>query len=123
MKTKTLKLTGIISLCLLMVLTLTGCKVTEKNAEKIQKAADNKEPYTIAEVEKMLGEPVLKLDVVGNGGAIWVKGYKEADSEKLQKDIEDGKTLKGIVTVYLGGKCVAASYEEIDAEEINKLLK
>ena len=115
----------IVSLALVIVMlvcVLASCgNISESYAEKINKAAENKEHYTYSDVVDDLGgkEKVvdLTLTVLGstNGSVIAVKGCTTWD--EIEDKIDDGETVKGIVVVIVNNKAISAEYKEITAND------
>lgn len=119
MKTRTLKLAGIITMCLVMVMTLVGCNYSKSYAEKINKAYDEGKPYTAEEVEKKMGEPTTDLDIM----KMWVKGYTEEELDALTEEELKSKKFKIMTVIFLNEKAVAAIYLSGTMDEIEEDLQ
>ena len=114
------KIVSLILICILMVGVLASCgsNISESYAKKINDAA-KKEALTYEEVMADLGDEAIDITVaipiVGRGGVIIaVKGVKS--QEDLEKLVEEGKEVKGIVITIAGGKATAAKYGEINED-------
>ena len=110
-----MKKLSLLVLFLLAAFVLVGCGVSEKYADKVNKAADEKEYFTYEEVVDDLGEPTYKVGgdtgiFDENGVYVWVKGCDSL--EEVQEKEEDGKKLKAITITFLGGKAIKAVYSE-----------
>ena len=111
------KILSALLVCVLLVgcvLSMASCSnVSESYAKKINKAADEKEHYTLDQVLEDLGDEAIKLvDPITNSGLVLAaKGcttYEEIE-EKWDKDEE----VKGIVITFLAGKAMSAEYRVI----------
>ena len=105
---------------LLCVCTLASCsKVSESYANKINKAAENKENFTYAEVMEDLGNEAVCIGAGGDyytGFVVAVKGCESL--EDIKAKLDEGKTVKGIRIDFLVGKAKNAEYTEITAEDL-----
>ena len=109
------KLLGVFAL--LGVLVLAACSnVTEKYAEKINKAAEAKEHYTVEQVREDLGDEAVEILLLNNGVIIAVKGCESL--EEIQTKIDEGKDVKGIIVTVVMGKATGAKYQVITAEDL-----
>ncbi len=115
------KIVSLILVCILMVGVLASCgsNVSESYAKKINDAAKDKEALTYEDVIKDLGDEAIDLTAdipfVGRGGVIIaVKGVKS--QEDLEKLVDEGKEVKGIVITIAGGKATGAKYGEINED-------
>ena len=122
---KFLKRFSLMAVVCMFLLTVVSCGgISQKYADKINKAAEAKDYVTYSEVVDKLGEKNIVKGVIGEGslatGAIIaVKGV--TNLEELQAKIEAGKGAKGIVVIILGGNAVSATFGEITADDIAKL--
>ncbi len=109
-------------LCLVMAMVclcsaLAGCSnISESYADKVNKAAESDEHYTYTQVLEDLGEDAIDITVLKTGVIIAVKGCQS--KEDLQKQLDEGKTVKGIVVTMLGGKAMSATYKEITEDDL-----
>lgn len=116
MKTRTLKLAGIITVCLLMVMTLVSCKYSKSYADKINKAYEDGKPYTAEQVENKMGTPTMDL----SGVKTWVKGYTGEEFMNLSEEDLKTKKFKVMTVYFFNNKAVAALYLSGNEEEINE---
>ena len=103
------------------MLALASCSnVSEKYAEKINKAAEVGEHYTYEDVKKDLGEDVVDITVTVMGSTsgvlIAVEGVSSLD--ELEDKIDNGETVKGIVVTILNSKATKAVYKEITDSDL-----
>ena len=113
----------IISFSLVCVLLL-GCvfafsscsKVTESYADKINKAAENGEHFTVEDVRKDLGDEAVEILILNSGVIVAVKGCATLD--EIEDKIDNDETVKGIVITVLAGKATAATYKEISKDDL-----
>ena len=113
----------IISLVLTFVL-LVGCvatfascgKISQGYADKINKAAADKEYYTYDEVMEDLGDNAVDITFLKSGVIVAVKGCETLDD--IKDKIDDGKTVKGIVITVVAGKATSATYKEITKDDL-----
>ena len=112
------RIVSLVLVVILMVGVLASCgsNVSESYAKKINDAASDKKNFTYAEVVEDLGDEAISL-VVGTAGyesgiIVAVKGVtSKADLEKL---IEEGDNVEGLVVTILVGKATAAKYGKVD---------
>ena len=110
-----MKKLSLLVLFLLAAFVLVGCGVSEKYADKVNKAAEEKEYFTYEEIVDDLGDPTYKvggdLGVFDeNGIYVWVKGCDSL--EEVKEKEEAGKELKAITITFFGGKATKAEYSE-----------
>lgn len=108
-----------ILVALVLVFSLASCsKVTQKYADKINKAAEAGENYTLAQVKEDLGDEAIEIiiPVVNTGVVIAVKGCESVDEIKAQLD--EGKETKGIIIAIAGGEATSAEYRVITEEDL-----
>ena len=106
---------------LVLVLSLTSCsKVSQKYADKVNKAAEAGECYTLTQVKEDLGDEAIEIivPVINTGVVIAVKGCESYDEIKAQLD--EGKETKGIIIVIAGGEAKSADYRVITEEDLKK---
>ena len=109
------KLLGVFAL--LGVLVLAACSnVTEKYAEKINKAAAEKEYYTVEQVREDLGDEAVEILVLNTGVIVAVKGCTSLDEIKAK--IDEGKDVKGIIVTVALGKVTGAKYQVITQDDL-----
>ena len=115
------KILSLILVCVFMTTVLVSCgsNISESYAKKINDAAKGENAITYDEVMADLGDEAIDITVaipiVGRGGVIIaVKGVKS--QEDLEKLVEEGKEVKGIVVTIAGGKATAAKYGEINED-------
>lgn len=109
------RITALLLVVIMSVALLASCGVSEKTAEKINKAHSDGEDMSIADVKKLCGGDAT-YDYVGKvtntGIMVWVSGCKNDDDVKAKKDA--GKSLKALYVTFAGGKATGASYQEYD---------
>lgn len=118
---KLVKRLSLFAVVVAFVLTLASCsKVSQKYADKINKAAEEGEAYTLAQVKEDLGDEAIEIiiPVINTGVVIAVKGCESYDEIKAQ--LEEGKETKGIVVVITGGQAASAEYRVITEEDLKK---
>jgi hypothetical protein len=106
---------------LVLVLSLTSCsKVSQKYADKVNKAAEAGECYTLTQVKEDLGDEAIEIivPVINTGVVIAVKGCESYDEIKAKLD--EGKETKGIIIVIAGGEAKSADYRVITEEDLKK---
>ena len=104
-------------------LLLASCSnVSQSYADKVNKAAENKEYITLTQAKEDLGDECFSV-IVANSGVIYaVKGYKntmtnEELSAKFDEADENTKFQTIIIAVLLGN-CTKATYVEGTGAEI-----
>ena len=90
--------------------------VSAAYAEKVQKAADSNEHFTLAQVKEDLGDEAIELTVLGNGVVIAVKGCTSV--EEIQAKLESGENVEGIIIGIALNKAVSAAYEKITEDDL-----
>jgi hypothetical protein len=115
------KIVSLVLVCILMVGVLASCgsNISEAYAKKINDAAKAKESLTYEEVMKALGDEAIDITadipVVGRAGIIIaVKGV--TSQEDLEKLVDEGEEVKGIVITIAAGKATGAKYGEINED-------
>ncbi len=109
-------------LCLVMAVVclcsvLTGCSnISESYASKINKAAESDEHITYTQVLEDLGDEAVDITLLKSGVIVAVKGCKSL--EDIEKQLDEGKAVKGIVVTVLAGKAMSAKYREITSEDL-----
>jgi hypothetical protein len=106
---------------LVLVLSLTSCsKVSQKYADKVNKAGEAGECYTLTQVKEDLGDEAIEIivPVINTGVVIAVKGCESYDEIKAKLD--EGKETKGIIVVIAGGEAKSADYRVITEEDLKK---
>lgn len=91
-------------------LALVGCGISQNYADEINEKAKAGEALTKDDVYDHLGKPGAEVVVGGNGYAVWYKGYDTF--EEAYTAAKDGKAVKSIRVVFLGGKATGAAYSE-----------
>ena len=111
-------ISAFLSLVLLagMIFTLASCNISESYAEKINKAAEAGEHYTLEEVLEDLGEDAIDITVLKTGVVVAVKGCSSLD--ELEDKLDDGKTVKGIIVTIVNNKATKAVYKEITEDDL-----
>ncbi len=105
-----------ILVALVLVLSLTSCsKVSQKYADKVNKAAEAGEYYDIEKIRKDLGDEAVEVLFLNNGFVYAVKGCESWD--EIEDKLDAGKTVKGLIITIANGKATAAKYDEIQPEE------
>ena len=110
-----------ILVALVLVVSLASCsKVSQKYADKVNKAAEAGECYTLAQVKEDLGDEAIEVivPVINTGVVIAVKGCESYDEIKAKLD--EGKETKGIIIVIAGGEAKSAEYRVITEEDLKK---
>ena len=97
-------------LCLACALALTGCGVSQKDADKINEAVKANEPWTIEEVHDKYGTPTIDLVILSTVVEVYVNGCKTFEDVEARWDA--GKKVEALVVTYLAGKTVSAVYDE-----------
>ena len=113
------KALSLLLVCAMMVLTLASCSnVSESYANKVNKAAENKENLTYETVMEDLGEDAVGIvDPFTKSGI--VISVKDCDSiDDIEELLDEGKTVKGIVITFVLGKATKAVYREIEADDL-----
>ena len=105
--------------CVLLVgcvLSMASCSnVSESYAKKINKAADEKENYTLDQLLEDLGDEAINITVLGTGVVIAVKGCStKAD---LEEKWENDEEVKGIIVTFLANKAMSAEYRVINEDD------
>lgn len=114
---KSIRIIAIAMVAVMLCMALASCSnISESYADKINKAADEKEHYTLKEVKEDLGDEAVELTLLDSGVVIAVKGCNSVDDIKDQLD--EGKTVKGIIVTILAGKATAAKYTEITEDDL-----
>ena len=101
---------------LFIALSLSSCNVSEKMADKIDKAYQENDPYTYKEVIQKLGRPSVDStkdsDVFGRNG--WITYYKGCKTqEEFEEKYDNGKTIEVLVVTFLNDLAIDADYSEI----------
>ena len=100
-----------------LCMALASCSnISESYAKKINKAAEDKEPYTLDQVKEDLGDEAVEITLLGTGVVIAVKGCDSV--EDIKEQLKDGKTVKGIIVTVALGKATAAKYTEITEDDL-----
>ena len=116
---KLVKRLSLFAVLLAFVFTLAACSnVTQKYADKINKAVENGEHYTLAQVKEDLGDEAIDIivPIINTGVVVAVKGCTSVDEIKAQ--LEAGKETKGLVIIIAGGEATSASYRVITEEDL-----
>ena len=119
---KKFKRLSLFVVALVLLVTLTSCgKISQSYADKLNKAAEEGNPYTFTEVNDDLGDDGIWLgtgEKVGaaSGVLIAVKGCDDINEVKQQLD--EGKTVKGLIVVFAFNKATNAKYTEITQEDL-----
>jgi len=104
-----MKKLSLLVLFLFAAFVLVGCGVSEKYADKVNKAAEKEEYLTYDEVIDDLGEATIS-PILGIGDVyIWVKGCKNLD--EVEDKIDEGKELKALYIKFKDGKAVEAYWD------------
>ncbi len=103
-------------LVVVMMLSLVACSnVSQSYADKVNKAAEKDEHYTVDKIRKDLGDNAVEILILDTGVIIAVDGCDSL--EDIQTKLDEGKTVKGIVITMLAGKATAAKYKEISEDD------
>ena len=107
------KIIALVMVCMLAVAVLVACAPTQKDADAINQAAKDKDPWTYEKCVKKFGDPTI--NVAGSVGSLgvsgivtWVSGCKTA--EDIQKKLDNGEKLSALVVTFLNGKATAAEF-------------
>lgn len=96
---------------------LVACSnVSTKYADKINSAAKDGEAITLDQVRKDLGDDRVEIIALNTGVIISVKGCKTLDD--LQKKLDNGEDVEGIVITILASKATAAEYRKINTNDL-----
>ncbi|MCM1130944.1 MAG: hypothetical protein NC087_04000 [Anaeroplasma bactoclasticum] len=99
-----------------LVLLVACSNVSQKYADKINKAAKDGEAITLEQVQKDLGDDRVDILVLGNGVVIAVKGCKSVDD--IKKKLDEGKDVEGIVVTIVLSKATSAEYRKITTSDL-----
>ena len=115
------KVIAVVLAVVCLAATLVACSnISQSYADKINKAAEKKEYLKYDDVKEDLGEDVvdISIEILGsrNGVLIAVKGCDSV--EDIKEQLDDGKTVKGIVVTILNGNATAAEYKEITDKDL-----
>lgn len=114
---KSVRLLTLAMALVVLCMALASCsKVSEAYADKINKAADNKEHYTLEQVKEDLGDEAVEVAILGTGFIVAVKGCTSLD--EIEDLIDEGKDVKGIIITFLAGKATGAKYKEISKDDL-----
>ncbi len=96
------------------VLVLVSCShVSQSYADKINKAAEKDEHYTLADVREDLGDDIV-VDT-----PLLVIAVKDVESlEDLKAKLDEGKEVKGITVTFVLSKATHAEYRAITKEDL-----
>lgn len=120
--------------CMLLmtcVFSLASCfgNINQKYADKVNAAAEKKDPFTYEKVLEDLGgkeeaiDATIDLGFLGGikGMIIAVKDCKTLDDLKEKVEAED--TIDGLVVTIDNGKATAAEFAAIDAKKFESMIK
>lgn len=113
-------------LAVITCLTMVGCKITQTYADKINKAYQERTPYTYNDVMLKLGDTFDKeidgTPSIATGNASWYEGYGSSDSERSRfiKDNTSGKKIKAICVEFKNGYAVKAEYFVVNDNDETK---
>ncbi|MBR6071255.1 MAG: hypothetical protein IKP77_00300 [Acholeplasmatales bacterium] len=112
-----------LALVFVALITLASCsKVSQSYADKINKAAENGENYTVETVRSDLGDEAIEVLVLNTGVIAAVKGYNK-DNYKEKLDAADENTkFEFIVITFVAGKATAAAYNSGTAAQVKAAL-
>ncbi len=114
------KIVRIVSMLMVVVFigaALASCSnISQSYADKVNKAAEDGEAFTKEKVLEDLGEDAVDVNLLVGGVVIAVKGCDSIDDIKAQLD--EGKTVKGIVVTIVLGKATGAVYKEITEDDL-----
>lgn len=102
-----------------LLFSLAACSnVSQKYADKVNKAAEEGKPYTLAQVQEDLGDEAIDIivPIINTGVVVAVKGCTSVDEIKAQ--LEAGKETKGLVIIIAGGEATSATYRVITEEDL-----
>ena len=115
------KIVTLIMVCVLMVSLLTSCSnVSASYADKVNKAASEKQHFTYSDVVEDLGDEAVSM-VIGTAGyesgiIVAVKGVTTKD--ELEALVDSGEKVEGLIVVIAIGKATSAKYGVIDEDDI-----
>ena len=105
------------SVAALSLILLVACSnVSQKYADKVNKAAKDGEPITLEQVRKDLGDDRAEIIILGSGVIISVKGCKSVDD--IKEKIDEGKDVEGIIVTILASKATSAEYRKITTSDL-----
>ena len=106
--------------CVLLVASvfaLAACSnISDSYAQKVNKAAEKDEHFTLTQVLDDLGEEAIDFTIAKTGVVIAVKGCKTID--EIGEKLEGDETVYGIVVTFALGKAMSAEYREIDTSDL-----
>lgn len=98
----------------LMGMTLASCGIGQSAADRINKAAEEKNHLTYDQLIKDYGKPTYDVtaEVLGsrNGSVIWVKGCDT--STKVEEKLNNGEKLSALTVIILNSKATSATWTE-----------
>ena len=107
----------VVAMVLAMVFALASCSnISQSYADKINKAAEDGEPFTKAQVLEDLGEDAFEVNLLIGGVVIAVAGCDSIDD--VEAKIDNGETVKGIIVTIVLGKATSAKYGEITEDDL-----
>lgn len=99
------------------VMVLVSCShVSQSYADKINKAADNNEHYTLEQVRDDLGDEAVEVIAFNSGFIIAVKGCDSL--EDIKAKLDEGKDINGIIVTFVASKATSAEYRKITADDL-----
>lgn len=112
---KTKRIT-VLTLILISLFLLTGCKISKDYADEINYAYYIGEPMTYNEIYAKLGD-TFDRDIQGTpdvatGSCCWFLGYgsSDKDADKCMENIRKGKKVKSLMVQFKEGKAVLAKF-------------
>lgn len=117
-----------IALAFVTLIALASCSnVSKSYADKVNKAASDKQYVTVADAKKALGDECFQTDLLVGGALFAIKGYKntmtQEELEKKMEEADENTKYEAIVIGYLGSNCMKAYYVSGTWAEIEATIK
>ena len=113
----TIKFIALAMVAVVICMAFAGCSnISQSYADKVNKAAEKDEHYTLEEVRDALGDEAVEILFLNSGVVVAVKGCSSLD--EIEDRIDDGKAVKGIIVTVVAGKATGAKYTEITEDDL-----
>lgn len=111
---KATKVIALVMVCMLALVALVACGVSENDAKAINEAAKNKENWTYEKCKQKFGTPTYDVSGSGSyldvtGWIVWVNGCKTP--EEVNEKIKNGESVSALSVQFLNGKAVSAQWK------------
>ena len=116
---KSVRLLSMLLVLATLCLCFASCgKISESYAEKINKAAEEKEYYTYEEVMEDLGKNAIDVtdSFTHTGFIVAVKGCENVD--EIKDKIDADEEVKGIIVTFVTGNAMSATYKVITEDDL-----